>query len=158
MISYSEIRSYFDYDPNSGELSRKGKVCGWLQQNGYIYVSIHGVEYRANRVIWFWMTGQWPTNDVDHENNKRSDNRWVNLRDATRSQNLINQGTKFNNKSGYKGVTSRGNSHIVRLRINGIPVCFGSYPTALEAAKSYDQEAIKHHGQFAKTNKMLGLI
>ena len=104
------------------------------------------------------MTGFYPAEDIDHIDGNRSNNIWTNLRLATRRQNLMNQGKRPNNHSGFKGVTSRGNSYAVRFRANGKIVWVGSFPTAKEAAEAYDREVVKHQGDFAKTNRALGLL
>jgi hypothetical protein len=51
------------------------------------------------------MVGGWPSADIDHVNQDRSDNRWVNLRAASRSQNVLNSGLHKNNTSGFRGVS-----------------------------------------------------
>jgi hypothetical protein len=45
------------------------------------------------------MTGKWPNGLVDHKNHKKADDRWVNLREATHSQNNANR------KKDRKGVS-----------------------------------------------------
>jgi hypothetical protein len=105
-----------------------------------------------------WMTGVIPSQDIDHEDRHRANNVWTNLREGSRSQNLTNQGLKHNNRSGFKGVTSRGNSHSVRFRVNRKVIHIGSFSTAKQAAEVYDWEVVKYQGVYAKTNKSLGLL
>lgn len=50
------------------------------------------------------MTGEWP-NEIDHINHVRDDNRWINLRDGTRSDNQKNASMRTDNKSGFLGVS-----------------------------------------------------
>jgi hypothetical protein len=50
------------------------------------------------------MAGKWPAAGIDHINGNKSDNRWLNLREATQSQNMTNTGNRADNSSGYKGV------------------------------------------------------
>lgn len=166
-LTHSLVKELFDYDPHTGKLThakdsppkgKKGREAGWVTSYGYRRVGAATNEYFAHLVIWLWMTGTIPEMDVDHKDGNRDNNKWDNLRLATRSQNLINQGLKLNNKSGFKGVCSRGNSHSVRLRVNGKVLHFGSFSDPLIAARVYDIEAVRHHGEFAKTNKSLGLI
>ncbi|ATW58107.1 HNH homing endonuclease [Pseudomonas phage inbricus] len=163
----SEVANLFSYDPASGRLTFlvnmpprgiAGEEAGWINKRGYRRVSIGGWEYPAHHVIWLLMTGSWPTIDVDHRNRVRSDNTWSNLRQATRSNNLMNQGVKHNNRSGYRGVNSRGNSHVVVFREHGKTIRLGPFSTTLEAALEYDREIVKRRGEFAVTNKQLGLI
>ena len=169
MIEYNanKFRELFVYDPLTGKLlnviSRppRGKIgaeAGWVNSQGYYRVSVHGRDLPGHVVIWVMMTGSYPAEDIDHIDGNRSNNIWTNLRLATRRQNLMNQGKRPNNRSGFKGVTSRGNSHSVRFRANGKVIHIGSFPTAKEAAEAYDREVVKHQGDFAKTNRALGLL
>ncbi|MDP2047553.1 MAG: HNH endonuclease [Cypionkella sp.] len=61
--------------------------------------------YTAHRVIWAMQTGDWPKVLVDHMDNDRGNNRWVNLRQATHSQNQCNKRMLLANTSGFKGVS-----------------------------------------------------
>ena len=51
------------------------------------------------------MTGKHPEHEIDHAGGDPSNNRWVNLREATRGQNSQNRSRHRNNTSGYPGVT-----------------------------------------------------
>jgi hypothetical protein len=50
------------------------------------------------------MTGRHPKEEVDHRNGNSLDDRWSNLREATRYQNEANKGPYRNNASGLKGI------------------------------------------------------
>lgn len=50
------------------------------------------------------MLGRFPANETDHINHVKDDNRWINLREATRVINLKNQAMYCNNTSGTTGV------------------------------------------------------
>ena len=79
-----------------------------LNNGGYLEGKILGKYYKAHRVIWLWMTGEWPKEQVDHINHDRTDNRWCNLREASRLENYRNQSQYKNNKSGlYRSLQTR---------------------------------------------------
>jgi hypothetical protein len=69
------------------------------------YSALTGVLYREHRLAWLYMTGEWPTHEIDHINGDRVDNRFCNLREATASENRWNSRKRVNNTSGYKGVS-----------------------------------------------------
>lgn len=108
------VRSILDYDPGTGVLTYKiapfshsqrlGKPAGWRRPDGRINIALKGVDYRAHRLIWLMMTGQWPPEEIDHIDMDPSNNRWANLRLASSSQNMSHRGPQNNNKSGYPGV------------------------------------------------------
>jgi hypothetical protein len=60
--------------------------------------------YLMHRLAWLYMTGSFPTEDTDHINHNRSDNRFKNLREVNRSINHQNRKQKTNNSSGHLGV------------------------------------------------------
>jgi hypothetical protein len=88
---------------------------------------------------------------IDHINGIRDDNRWINLRTATRQENCYNRGKQLNNKSGYKGV-SWNNSRskwVAQIVINGKKKHLGLFIAKEQAYYSYCEAAKKFHGEFA---------
>lgn len=100
--------------------------------------------------------------DVDHINGDTFDNRRCNLRLATRAQNCANQGISPRNTSGFKGVSLHKCNRILKWRAkllhNGKRIHIGCFSNPQDAARAYDAAAIRHFGEFAKTNEMMGLL
>jgi hypothetical protein len=77
------------------------EVAGSIKNNGYRQIWIDGKRYGAARLAWLYVHGEWPKNEIDHINRLRDDNRLVNLRDVTSSEN---QNNKSNNNGLPEGV------------------------------------------------------
>lgn len=114
-LSLEQIKKLLVYDPETGLFTRriavgrhgrhaKDVACGTKTPRGYIVMSIRRVRVMAHRLAWFYTFGCWPVNDIDHINQIKSDNRIVNLREATRAQNMQNVTSHKHNTSGIKGV------------------------------------------------------
>lgn len=71
---------------------------------GYLRARILGKSYLAHRVIWAYHYGEWPSDQIDHINHDRSDNRIENLRVVSQMVNAKNQKRSKRNKSGFTGV------------------------------------------------------
>jgi hypothetical protein len=89
---------------------------------------------------------------VDHANGNGLDNRRINIRLCTQSQNNANIGKTSRNQSGFKGVTKSHRKWVASLSKDGHKILIGSFNTKQEAAQAYDEAARKYHGEFAKTN------
>lgn len=93
---------------------------------------------------------------VDHINRNGLDNRKANLRLATCAQNVINRAIikRRNSPSKYKGVTWHKHRKKWQAQIcyDGKHKTVGYFDDEFEAAKTYDQAAKKHHGEFAVLN------
>lgn len=90
---------------------------------------------------------------VDHVNRNPLDNRFSNLRPATKRQNVINCDVRSNSASGYKGVYhSSANRWTAYLRSEGILYNFGRFKSPELAAKNRDMEAVRYFGDFAVLN------
>lgn len=100
------IRELLHYDPNTGLFTwaKTGNPAGHVNDKGYACIRLQGHDYKAHRLAWLYMTGEWPAHEVDHENRVRSDNRWSNLRSATSHQNKGNMLPSKPSASGFKGV------------------------------------------------------
>lgn len=96
------------------------------------------------------MTGDWPPDDVDHRDLNKANNKWTNLRLATRSQNVANGARRTDNRSGFKGVTRRGNKWEARIRAGGLLHYLGLFETTEAAHEAYCAAAAKLHGEFAR--------
>ena len=117
MTFEDKLKSIYTYDADTGIITKGGKPTGWVCANGYVYVTTpFGKKVLAHRLAWLLHTGHWPTDDIDHINRDRKDNRICNLRVLTRSQNLLNKGNPLSginwDKSRNKWIVSagRGNS------------------------------------------------
>jgi hypothetical protein len=125
-----------------------GDIAGCFDKDGYWVLTWQYKRYQAHRVAWFLMTGQWPPDFIDHRNLNRSDNRWANLRPATRQQNNANRG---NYGSLSKGVSHAKNGRYrAQIQVSGRKRTIGIFDTEAEAHAAYVAEAEKHFGEFAR--------
>ena len=91
---------------------------------------------------------------VDHIDGDGLNNTRSNLRVCRKSDNAMNYSKPINNTSGYKGVSwNKGNKKFqAHISTNGRKIYIGQFNTAIEAARAYDREAIRLHGEFSNIN------
>jgi len=89
-----------------------GDVAGSTSDGGYLLISVLGKQYRSHRLAWLYMTGKFPDLHIDHINHSRKDNRWANLREASRFDNATNRPLQSNNTSGAKIKVHGENIHL----------------------------------------------
>ena len=97
----------------------------------------------AHRVAWLLFFGEFPKNELDHINRDKLDNRIENLRECNSSQNAAN---RTSNGKIYKGVSKCKNGKFKSQ------ITLGTFDTAEEAAKKYDEALYELHGEFALLN------
>jgi HNH endonuclease len=153
MLTFDRLREVLEYNPESGvwvwivrtgQKSKPGKIAGSLDNDGYVVIRIDRANYRAHRLAWLYMTGSWPRVTIDHINLEPADNRWVNLREATYSQNNANR--RRCGASGIKGVYP----HKGRWRVNFRNKYVGLFDTQEQAREAYLSAARSAFGEFAR--------
>lgn len=90
----------------------------------------------------------------DHINGDRLDNRRCNLRKCTQAQNAINSTSRRNSTSRFKGVSWNEDKRKwqVEIQISKTRFYLGSYKSEIDAARAYNEAALKYHGDFARLN------
>ena len=110
----AQLRDRLHYNPTTGIFTWKktpkhGSVkagdCAGNVNKGYLRIDVNGRSILAHRIAWYFVTGEWPTQDIDHINRNRSDNRFENLRHVSRSANAFNGKLNKLNSSGLKGIS-----------------------------------------------------
>jgi hypothetical protein len=95
------------------------------------------------------------SDEVDHINGDKLDNRKINLRFATHSQNNMNKPIQSNNTTGAKGVHRLKSTGMYQsyIKLNGKRIHIGTYVTRRMAANAYNKKARELFGAFAVLNK-----
>ena len=175
-LSPEAIRNLFSYEPSTGEIRWKvrsdrdaswnnrlaGKKAGTLKK-GYVQIVIcidgKACFFSGQRIAWAHYYGEWPDGEVDHKNHDPSDNSIENLRLASHSQNGCHK-FQTTGKVPFKGVywmPTKGR-FAAQIKRNRQWKWLGLHDCAEDAARAYDLAAIELHGEFAKTNKQMGLL
>lgn len=164
-LTQKELRKALNYDPLTGLFTwaspRKsvnvGEVAGDFSGR-YVRIKFQQKSYPASCLAWLWMTGAWPDNEVDHFDTNKHNNRWGNLREATRTQNSYNarpmRGKKYSSLKGVSFVKGRKKGWVAHIRTGGKHSKFiGFYATAEEAHAAYAVKAKELRGEFVRVTK-----
>jgi hypothetical protein len=146
-LSAERLREVLRYEPDTGEFFRtNGKLVGTTDKQTYIRIRIDGTNYKAHRLAWLYVFGEWPIKLIDHINGIPSDNRLANLRDVTHSVNLQNQKrSRRNSQTQVLGVTVHQNKYQARVNIDGKSIYLGVFTTPELAHDAYLEAKRKHH-------------
>ena len=153
------LREVLTYDPDTGVFRwlvrvsshrDAGDVAGNKNKRGYWKIVYGGKIYAAHRLAWFFTYGVWPTENIDHINRVRTDNRIANLRLCSVAKNSFNMRRDRQNSSGYKGVYwhKKAKKYSAAVKLNRVSYYLGLFNTAEEAYKAYVNKAKQLHGEF----------
>lgn len=180
ILSPEVLRQLLRYDPETGRLYWRHRQPVWFSEGGrtsadhaasawnkkyagaeafthdsargYFKGRVLDVNISAHQAAWVIQTGAWPEHEVDHINGDKHDNRWANLRAATRQQNQFNRAARKDNTSGAKGVyfDKRSGKWAAQIRHNGKRLNLGLHADVASAAKAYEEASKVLHGEFAR--------
>jgi hypothetical protein len=171
MISHAQLLERVSYDPNTGlftvrlpTLRRKvGTIMNTNRERiirpgaaPYRYSKIHvwGLgSLSAGRAAWLYMTGELPPQEVDHHDNDGWNQRWTNLREATRSQNQVNTRRYRSNTSGLKCVFPSGRKARpwrAQIQKDKRRISLGYFDTKEAAFAAVVAASTSYHGNYAR--------
>lgn len=144
MITQDELRRLVSYDPTTGRFIsavdrhavRAGQPLGGVAPHGYVQMCLNGKHYYAHRLAWLYVHGDMPK-EIDHINRDRSDNRILNLRVVSRSENNMNRAEKPG-RSGRPGVWKNKVGWAAFIRSGGKRRYLGNYPSIELASQAYE--------------------
>jgi hypothetical protein len=153
-ITQSRLRELLSYDPQTGEWRNRatGRAVGTID-HGYIRIKVDCQKHYAHRLAFLYMNGEWPPQSVDHKDTNGLNNKWSNLRLATKAQNGANRGAQNSNRSGTKGVSFCVATGKWRADIKpaGKTINLGRFDSIERASEAYAAAAEKHYGEFARS-------
>ena len=162
ILTQERLKELMHYDADTGVFTRRNtkRKARALNGNKYCHCRIDGTLYKAHRLAWLYVYGVWPTYYIDHINRNCFDNRIVNLREATPSQNMQNRARRTGNSSGYLGIvwSQERKRWRARISVDGKQHWLGFF-TDLDAAVAarIAAEAV-HHPYSPKDDSAKALV
>ena len=156
MIDQTELKKYLSYDKETGHFTwikvasnmvKVGSRAGFLDARGYWTINVLKERSTGHRVAWIYEHGSIPEGmQIDHINGNRSDNRLVNLRVVTRSENQQNRrSANKGTKTGFLGVHKHFDKFRSKIYANGKAKHLGLFDTAELAYNAYVSAKRKLH-------------
>ncbi len=144
MLTQNRLKEVLKYDNESGLFTwisvkhgaKVGDFAGHAEYSGYIRIGVDGKMYRAHQLAFLYEEGYFPENEIDHINRVRNDNRWANLREASRQCQLRNSAERSDNTTGVKGLRwNKANKRWdARITVGGKQYHIGCFEDKLDAA------------------------
>ena len=143
-LSVEFLKSQLVYDPDTGLFfwltpgikRRIGDLAGKINKVGYVMISFQGKAFFAHRLAWMYVHGHFPPVQTDHINGVRHDNRIVNLRACTSSENHQSAARQVG-VTGFRGVSKGKWGFRAEIGVGGRQYNLGNYETPEEAHGAY---------------------
>ncbi len=154
ILDYNAETGVFTWKVPTSNRVRAGEVAGSPDRHGHLLICVNGIRYGAGRLAWFAVHKVWPTDEIDHINLIKDDNRIANLREATHQQNVRNVKMRRNNRTGLKGVVAPKGTRkfVAQITIDGKVNYLGLYDTPEKAHEVYVSASRRWHGAFGRTS------
>lgn len=117
--------------------------------------AVRGIDNKSMPLHRFIMEPP-PGMCVDHINGNGLDCRRENLRICTYKDNLKNKQKHVDSNAPYKGIRKSGQKWNATIMADGQRYDLGSFDTPEDAARAYNEAAIKYHGDFSWLNEIPG--
>lgn len=138
----------------------KIKLYTWFTKKSsnntyYVYASITFNKKQSKISLHRFLIDAKVGEIVDHKNRNTLDNRIINLRKCSKSDNNRNAKKNIRGNCRYKGVTKRpSGKYGCYISFNNKTICLGTFNTEEEAALIYNKKAKEFFGEFANLNNI----
>ena len=125
------LRAKLFYNQSTGEFTwtnqampaQRGKKAGQAMLSGYYRLGFEGLDYYQHHLAWYYVTGIWPEEQIDHIDRNKGNNAFANLREATSQENT--QNSKVGQVYRYNSKWAAQLTHNGQLVYLGVYACFG---------------------------------
>lgn len=148
VMHYDADAGIFVWLVKPGGRGKIGRRAGWLNPiNGYRYIKIRQKQYLEHRMVWLYVYGRLPLQEIDHIDGVRINNKIANLREATRGQNLQNTAKSPRNTSGVPGVSwAKANGKwTAHIKVNKVQKNLGYFDSIGDASDVYRAAKARLH-------------
>lgn len=152
-VNQAFMQKFFTYKPSTGELIARlpvhnrpvGTIVGSKGSHGYLMTAIQGKNFLNHRLIWLYMTGEFPI-QIDHINHDKLNNKWDNLRAVNNTTNSRNTGLSKNSTTKINGVSLHKPTGKYRayIMVNRKQIHLGLFDTVDEATQARKQADNKY--------------
>ncbi len=164
MISHEALKKQLHYDPETGNFtwlrpskfhseltgSEAGTPARHRSGKAYWHIGIGGKKYLRSRLAFLYMNGALPDEYVDHINGNSIDDRWLNIRAATGTENALNHHKRAKRGLLPMGVKALKSGRFqARIAVNLKQLALGAFETPDQAHDAYLKARKEHYGQFA---------
>ena len=154
MITQNRLRELAHYCPETGQFThlqskgrkKAGMPAGSLRRDGYVYAMFDGHRAMAHQFAWLYVTGEWPTQEIDHMDGNKANNAFSNLRQVSRRANTENKRTaKRTSTTGLLGVVRHRDKFVAKIVHAGKRTHLGVFETPEDAHEAYVQAKRRLH-------------
>ena len=160
VITQAELKKALHYCPKTGVFTWKIKTCqkvvvgriaghAHFSKKDYscVFIGLYGTTYRGHRLAWFYMTGNWPKDQIDHIDHNPMNNIFSNLRESTNLENNKNLSSKRANKaSNVFGVNwhKKNKNWVALICVKYERMSLGSFDNLFDAICARKSAELKH--------------
>lgn len=155
-LTQSRLKELLHYDESTGVFTRRvalcnkvkvGDIAGTTEKEEYVRIEIDGKKYKAHRLAWLYVYGNFPEQQIDHINSIKNDNRIANLRDVSQSVNMrnIHKPNKDSITSQYRGVSwhKHAKKWVAQVVVDGRKVHLGYFSDEESAFDAYEYNKMR---------------
>lgn len=157
-LTAERLRSLLKYDAETGVFVwlvstngriKVGDIAGSFNNKGYVAIGCDGKERKAHRLAWLWTHGAWPSEQIDHIDGNKANNRLANLREVTNTENQQNRrrARRDNKSTGLIGAKlhRKTGKYMASIDVNKQRLYLGLHDTAELAHEAYVKAKREHH-------------